>query len=450
MDQLSSLYADYVCSTEYEQLPEKVIKQAKQRVLDVVGLSMAGYKLLPFPKFIVDYYTKMGGSTEAKILTTGAKIPAINAALVNAACAHALDMDDGHRFAALHPGTVIVPASLAAAEFSEASTKQLISGIVVGYEIMIRLGMAINPSSLERGFHITGTVGTFGAAAATAKILDLSHEDTIGSLGMAGLQSAGLIQTNQDIYGSTVKPLTPGKSAMAGLLSSIIAKEGFRGPLKIFEGDAGFFKATTDIVKEDLLTNRLGEHYEINNIYNKLHAACRHTNGAIDAALELSKKVNINAIAEIKCETYQAAIRLAGIKNPTTVSGARFSIPFSIALALKEQDAGADKYVEAYINDKQIQKLADKVRLSVNKKWNQLYPDKRGATVTIIETDGKTWSYEVDLAKGEPEHPASWEDLYGKFYANATLLIPEQNAKQLGEVIMDLENYTINELIKHI
>lgn len=447
MKQISSLYADYVFSTKYEQLPVEVIQQAKQRILDTVGLSLASYKLLPFPRFAVNYYTKLGGLPEATIIATKNRIPAINAAMVNALCAHALDMDDGHRYAALHPGTVIIPASIAAAELSGANTKQLITGIVVGYEIMIRIGMAINPSSLERGFHTTGTIGSFGAAAATAKIMNLSHEDTIGSLGMAGLQSAGLLQTNQDIYGSNVKPLTPGKSAMAGLLSSIIAKEGFRGPFKIFEGDAGFFKATTDSVKEDLLTNGLGEYYEINNVYDKVHAACRHTNGAIDAALELSDKVNINKIAEISCKTYQAAIRLAGINNPTTVSGARFSIPYSIALALLERDAGADKYTEEYINNRHIQALSEKVNLSVSEKWDKLYPDKRGATVSVIDTDGNVWSAEVGLAKGEPENPASWENLYVKFYNNATLLISEKKAKLLGKTIMNLENTELHDLM---
>lgn len=446
MEQLSSVYADYICSASYEKLPDVVIKQAKQRIMDVVGLSMAGYKLLPFPKFIVDYYSKLGGAEEATIINTGDKIPAVNAALVNAACAHALDMDDGHRYAALHPGTVIIPASLAAAELSGATTKQMITGIVVGYEIMIRLGMAINPSSLERGFHITGTCGTFGAAAAAAKILGLGHEDTIGSLGMAGLQSGGLIQTNQDIHGSNVKPLTPGKAAMAGLLSSVIAKDGFRGPFKIFEGDAGFFKATADGVNEGLLTAGLGEKYEINKIYDKLHAACRHTNGPIDAALELVNKININGISEIKCETYPAAIRLAGIKNPTTVSGARFSIPFSIALALTEQDAGADKYKEEYINNKQIQDLTEKVQLLTSEKWDKLYPDRRGATVTITETDGNSCSAEVELAKGEPENPASWDDLYNKYLNNAKLLIPERKAINLSKAIMDLENIAIDKL----
>ena len=448
MDQLSSVYADYIYSTSYEELPENVVKQAKQRIMDVVGLSMAGYKLLPFPKFIVDYYSKLGGAEEATIITTGAKVPAVNAALVNAACAHALDMDDGHRYAALHPGTVIIPASLAAAEMSNATTKQLITGIVVGYEIMIRLGMAINPSSLERGFHITGTCGTFGAAAATAKILGLGHEDTIGSLGMAGLQSGGLIQTNQDIHGSNVKPLTPGKAAMAGLLSSLIAKDGFRGPFKIFEGDAGFFKATADGVNEDLLTAGLGEKYEINNIYDKLHAACRHTNGPIDAALELAGKANINGVAEITCETYPAAIRLAGIKNPTTVSGARFSIPFSIALALTEQDAGADKYTEEYIENKQIQCLAEKVQLLTSEKWDKLYPDRRGATVKIVGSDGNSWSTEVELAKGEPENPASWDDLYNKYLNNARLLITAQEAENLSETIMELEKKSVGEMVK--
>jgi len=185
MKELSSLYAGFICETSYDKLPPEVVRQAKQRILDLVGVSLAGYKLMEFPQIVINYITSLGGTPEATIIQTKRKFPAINAALANSACAHAIDMDDGHRFAALHPGTVVIPAAVAAAEMVGANTKELIAGIVVGYEIMIRIGMAINPSSLGRGFHTTGTVGTFGAAAAAANIMKLSHEETIGALALA-------------------------------------------------------------------------------------------------------------------------------------------------------------------------------------------------------------------------------------------------------------------------
>jgi 2-methylcitrate dehydratase PrpD len=122
-----------------------------------------------------------------------------------------MDMDDGHRFAASHPGAVVIPAAMAAAELAGASTKKLITGIVVGYEIMIRIGRAIVPSSLNRGFHITGITGVYGAATACAKIMNLNQEETVGALGMAGLQASGLIQVNHEIEGARLNPQPQGR-----------------------------------------------------------------------------------------------------------------------------------------------------------------------------------------------------------------------------------------------
>ena len=450
MQGISSTYSDFIVNNRFDDLKPEVIQQAKKLILDLIGVSLAGYRMMEFPRLLVDYMTSLGGTPEATIFQTKKKFPAINAVLANAACAHAIDMDDGHRFGALHPGTVIIPTALAATELSGASTKDLIAGVVVGYEVMIRIGMAIVPSSLSRGFHITGITGPYGAAAAVGKILGLSRDEIVGAFGLAGLQASGLIQVNHEVEGAKVKPINPARAATSGLLSCILAQRGARGPLGIFEGEDGYLKAFADEVKSDLLTRGLGQEYEVLNVYLKLYAACRHAHAPIDAALESFTNIRIDTseINEIHIETYPAAIRLAGIKDPTTPSAARFSIPFSVALALIKKDAGADKYTEENVRDQIVRKLAGKVQLSASKSWEQLYPEKRGATVTIITYDGETCSAEVELAKGEPENPASWEEIYRKFYANSTLLISEKEAKKLGHIIMNLEHSSLGDLIE--
>jgi 2-methylcitrate dehydratase PrpD len=450
MGSLSYFYADFILNTHYDQLKPDVTEQAKQRILDLIGVSLAGYQMMEFPRLVVSYMASLGGTPEATILQTKKKFPAVNAALANAACAHAIDMDDGHRFAAHHPGTVVIPAALAAAELSRTNTRDLIAGVVVGYEIMIRIGMAINPSSLNRGFHATGITGAFGAAAAAANIMRLSREETIGALGLAGLQGAGLLQVNHDNEGSKVKSINPAKAAQSGLLSCILAQKGPKGPLDIFEGEDGFLKAVADEVKMDLLTRGLGKEFEICNTYTKLYAACRHAHACIDAALEAShqSQVSIEEIKSITVETYPAAIRLAGKTDVTTPSAARFSIPFSVALALVKKDAGADKYSEENIRDERIQNLSKKVKLYPSKKWEEMYPNQRGATVRIADAERREWVSEVGLAKGEPENPATWEELYNKFRNNATLLLSEKEVKELGDTIMDLENSSVDKIMK--
>ncbi len=140
MKTISQRYADFVVRTRFEDLGTTVVQQAKKLILDLVGVSLAGYATMEFPKIVVGYFSDMGGKPEATILQTKKKFPAVNAAFANASCAHAMDMDDGHRFGALHPGVAILPAALAAAELVGAHPKALMTGMVVGYEIMIRLG----------------------------------------------------------------------------------------------------------------------------------------------------------------------------------------------------------------------------------------------------------------------------------------------------------------------
>ncbi len=450
MESLSSSYADFIFSTHYDRLKPEVIQQAKKLILDLIGVSLAGYRSMEFPRLVVQYLESLGGTPEATIFQTKKKFPAINAVFANASCGHAIDMDDGHRFGALHPGAVIIPTALGTAELCRANTKDLITGVVAGYEVMIRIGAAINPSSLNRGFHATGITGTFGAAAAAASIMKLNREEIIGALGMAGLQSAGVLQINHDVEGAKVKPINPARAAQAGLFASIMAKKGARGPLEIFEGEDGFLKAFTDEVKRELLTKDLGKTFEICNAYIKFYAACRHVHACVDAALEILGRnpIEILNIERISVETYSAAIRLAGITDVTTPSAARFSIPFSIALALVTKDAGADKYSEENVRDRRIQDLSKKVNLSVGDNWEKWYPNKRGATVRIIEKSGREWSAEVGLAKGEPENPATREEIYKKFYANATSLISGKEATALGDVIMNLEEQSVDSLTK--
>lgn len=452
MNGLSTTYADFILSTHYDHLKPEVISQVKKLILDLVGVSLAGYKLMEFPRMVVSYMEGLGGIREAAIIQTKRKFPAVNAAFANAACAHALDMDDGHRFAALHPGAVIIPAAIAAAELAGASTKRLIAGVVAGYEIMIRIGMAINPSSLNRGFHATGITGPFGAVAAAASIMKLNREETIGALGLAGLQGSGLLQVNHDVEGAKVKPINPARASQSGLLATLLAQKGARGPRKIFEGEDGFLQAVTDEVKKELLTRGLGKEFEICNIYIKFHSACRHAHAPIDAAFHVlkSSKMDPSEIIKISVETYPAAIRLAGITDVTTPSAARFSIPFSVALVLTKKDAGADKYSEENIRDERIQSLSRKVELSVGGKWEKLYPNKRGATVRIWDGQNREWSAEVELAKGEPENPASWDEIYRKFHTNATLALSEQEARKLGDIITELEQRSMEEFTKLI
>lgn len=447
---LSGAYADFVRGLEYGDLPEATTVQTKKLLLDLVGVALAGYELMPFPRLVVDYLADMGGKPEAMVIGAAKRLPAPTAALANATCAHALDMDDGHRFAALHPGVVIIPAALASAEAAGSSTKDLLAGIVAGYEVMIRIGRAINPSSLNRGFHATGITGVFGAASASARILGLDKDQIRGALGLAGLQASGILQVNHDAEGARVKPINPAKAAQSGIYAAELARRGAKGPAEIFEGEDGFFRAFSDQVDSAAAVEGLGKVFEIENSYLKLYAACRHAHAALDALLQAwPADRDPDEIDDILVETYPAAIRLAGIAEPETASAARFSIQFTLALGLRYRDAGADRYTEDNVKHPSLAALARKVRLVRSERWEELYPNKRGATVTI-EAGGNSVSAEVGLAKGEPENPASWQEVRSKFLKNSSLVLPSDEAEALAQTIGELEQVDLSAVTKSL
>jgi len=380
-------------------------------------------------------------------------MPAANAAFANAACAHALDMDDGHRYAALHPGTVVIPAAIAAAEHAGASSRDLITGIVCGYEVMIRVGMAINPSSLGRGFHSTGTAGPFGACGAAASILDLGHDEIVGAFGMAGLQGSGLLQVNHDEGpGGEAKALNAARAASAGYVACEMARRGARGPAKIFEGKDGFLQAFADKTKPELLTAGLGEHFETVNSYVKFYASGRHSHACIDAALEAfaAADIGIEDIASIEVATYATAIRFTGITDVRSPAAARFSIAYSIALALATGDAGPDAFTQANVDEPRIQALAASIRVTANERWEAAYPSQRGATVRIRDRAGREHVAEAELAKGEPERPATRDDILAKFMRNASPQIGKDAARDLARVILELEDHAVSDLTERL
>lgn len=216
----------------------------------------------------------------------------MNAALANGAFSHALDMDDLHNASIIHLGTVVVPAALAVAEQIGASGKQLITAIAAGYEIGARVGEAVNPDSYFF-WHTTGTAGTFGAAAAAAKLLTLDAEQTAHCLGSAGSQAAGLWEFLQE--GAMSKTLHAGKAAFNGIFAAFLAKEGFTGATKILEGEKGFCLAMTSKAKLNKLTEGLGQgKYKIDENAFKPYAACKHCHASINAVQLIGRDYNLD------------------------------------------------------------------------------------------------------------------------------------------------------------
>ncbi len=433
--------AKFTVSTNYQELSKNVTKQAKLCFIDFLSVSLRGSQTKS-AQIIIDLINS-GIKTGKSTVIGATSADPINASLVNGISAHSLDLDDGHRLAQIHPGACIIPAALSLSEANGKTGKEFITSIIVGYQIASRLGIILNPGHRERGFHSTGTCGTLGAAAAAAKIMDLTYDEVLNTFGIAGTQAAGLLES--DHSGSMPKHLHAGRAAQSGVLSALLAKKGFTGAHTIFEGKEGILKAMGNEDSFQKNDHNLGqsEKLEILKVYFKKYPVCRHLHSSLDAVNIIMKKNSLKPddIQEINVETYNIAA-LHNNYQPSTPEGVRQSLPVSIAILINEGDLTIENISKIPIENK-IAETAAKVQIKKDDDLNIHYPHKRPAKVTIKCKD-HIYTNQVDLAKGEPETAFNKEELLIKFKK----LNPHVNLNYL-KILDDLEdNYVFDVMNK--
>jgi 2-methylcitrate dehydratase PrpD len=437
--------ASIVVDTDYDKLPEEVILKVKQCFTDFLGVTLAGSKI-PSSKTVKKIFRNGSGSS----VIGSKKVGFLDASLVNGVFAHSLDLDDGHRFAQLHPGCSVIPAALSISEVRNKTGEDFISSVVAGYQVSILMGMISNPEHRTLGFHSTGTCGTFGAAAASCKVIDLGFEDIVNALGLAGTQTAGLLES--DHAGSTAKHLHAGKAAQGGVISAILSENGFEGAPSIIEGNEGFLnamviqgnKSPTTIESYENRADKIiaNPNYHIMDVYFKKYPVCRHLHSSVDASIEIynqmvSKDVKIEDIVSINVDTYEIASEHDNY-NPNTVEAVSQSLPVAIAISLLNGDLNINN-IE--INPKIIS-LASKVVLEHDKEMDELFPAKRPSKVKVV-TQNNFYTCRVDLPMGEPEHPFNQQEILEKFHN----LNPNVDLEVL-EIIDELESYKMGDLMK--
>lgn len=449
MQSIIQKFADYFCSMRFEDLPPSVVHKTKMLTLDLMGVTLAGLKM-DFPQMMIDYLAGLQGVEQATLFGSKNKVPAIHAALGNGVSSHALDMDDGYRYGGVHAGVAVIPAALAFGEAQNLDGKRFLLAMTAGYEIVNRISKAMNPSHLGRGFHTTGTIGVLGAAAACGVMAGLNKEQMAHALGIATLQGAGLLEILND--GAMVKPLHPGKAAMAGVLSVELALRGAKGPMQALEGEKGLFKAMADSVSTDSLFDGLGSDYYILGQYIKFHAACRHIHPTIDGLLNVMRDeaLKFHDLDSIHITTYPVAVSFCGAKElPDSAEGAKFSLAFSSAMAAYFGDAGEHRYTENTVANSEIRALASRITSGTSARWEKAYPRERGAALSIKTLKGQTYSIDVPLPNGEPENPATDEDFIRKFQQNAADLNPAA-VKSLLEVVLSLNEHMVSDLTQAV
>lgn len=433
--------ANRLLSIHYQDLPLDAIKSAKRCIADFAAVAIKGFAAdssRVLRKVFLDGISK----EESLVFGTGKKTIAPIAALLNSAAAHAVEMDDFHREAAVHPGVVVVPAALAVGEELGKNGKELILAVTTGYEAMIRIGKACLGTPYDKGFHPTAIFGVFGAAMTAASLYKLSIEQTAIALGIAGSFTGGLLEYKSN--GSWTKRLNVGLAVQFGINAARLARQGFTGPLTIFEGKFGFFRAYSTNYNLELFRVPY-EKFAIQEVSLKPYASCRFTHSPVDAFLSLLKEneVKIDEILEICVDTHAMAVRAtmepAQRKyRPKTAVDAQFSIPYCLGLAAVMGRISPDYFEPDYLNREDILKVASLVRANISRQYTEVFPGKNAARVTVKTIRGE-FSAEVIDAKGDPENPLTEKEFADKFKMLTESVMTPRRAENLLETLYNLE-----------
>jgi 2-methylcitrate dehydratase PrpD len=437
----TQILANFVYSLRYEQLPNQVIEKAKQCLLDTIGGALAGSASME-SRVMVKGIRAFDKSTDSLIWGTPLLSSIFSSCLINGAMAHTLELDDVHKKGKVHAGAVVIPATLVLGQKLGSDGKSIILGVVLGYDVAIRIAIAVGAKPHRmKGWHATGTCGTFGAAAACSKLLGLDSRTIANALGLAGTQSSGLWAFTAD--GSMSKRLHSGRAAQSGLYSAILAQSGFTGSKMILEAkDGGFCQAVSDEFNLDSIVEKLGEQLQILQVSTKSYPCCRTLHGPIDIVLKMKETRHLRPqeIQKISVRTYKIAIEQCGYTHePSTPVDAQFSMPYALSVALYDGEASLAQFSVDRIKDKEVLALAQKVEIVLDEDLDHLYPEKWCSVIEVETKHGNKYIERVDSAKGDPDNPLSVIELQKKFLSNVKPVLGENVGEKLVDMILNME-----------
>ena len=443
----SAILAEYVANTVYEDLPARAAEMAKMSLLDALGVTLAAGGLCAECSAFVEIAMESGGKKESTILGFRDQVPAHMAAFANGAMAHALDFEDAHDLALVHPNAATVPAALAIAEsIGNVNGKDFIASLAVGCDIVCRLGLAFNENPGEYGWYIPPILGSFGAAAAAGKLLNLDEKRVLDAFSLTLCQSTCSAELRYSPR-SDMRSVRDAFAAKAGVLAAQLAQKGVKGFDHPFEGKAGLFSLYSKGNYDGLrLIEGLGTIFEGANISFKPWPACRGTHTYIEAALHILKeyapdpddivdvRVIVSSFNQMLCEPENVK------KAPQAVIDAKFSIPFTVATALYYKDVGLEHFTPERLKDKNVLKLAQKIRYDLDPGLG--LRDATRGFLEIRTKDNKTYAKRINQAYGHPDNPVSQKGVIAKFMAcadKAKTKITEKKLKEISKSILALE-----------
>jgi 2-methylcitrate dehydratase PrpD len=423
--------AQYIVGARYEDLPAPVRKEGVRTFFNYVGGAVGGSSEETVD-IAVTALAPFSGPPQAGLLGRRERFDIMNAAFVNGVSSHVHDYDDTHLKTIIHPGSPVISAAMAAAEYRPTSGKDLLNALVVGIEVALRLGNSVYPNHYDRGWHITGTCGVFGAAAAAGKLLALSQRQMIWALGLAASTPVGL----RESFGSMNKSFNPGKAAGDGIFAALLAARNFTSSDGMIEARRGW--ANTISTKQDYseVTDELGIRFESALNTYKPFACGIVLHPALDAAIQLRNANGLKAdqISRIELRVHPLVLELTGKKTPTTGLEGKFSVYHAVAVALLDGMAGPKQFSDRIVQEPAVLALRTRVFATVD-------PALRAeqADMTIVLDDGRQLHKFIEHAVGSVDVPMSDQALEAKFADLADGVLPQAQTRRLMQACWNLE-----------
>jgi len=399
--------ARFVVESRYVDVPANVRHEAMRSVLNWTGCTVGGCRHETIDRALAAL-TPFSGPAQATVLGRGERLDIMHAALVNGMSSHVFDFDDTHLKTVIHPSGPVASALLALAEHKPIDGADFLHAFILGVEVECRIGNAVYPSHFDVGWHITGTAGVFGAAAAAGRVLGLDVQQMTWALGIAATQASGL----REMFGTMCKPFHPGRAAQNGLTAAYLAAKNFTSSESGIEAPRGFANVLATARNYGEITGRLGETWEIALNTYKPFACGIVIHPTIDGCIQLRNehKLEPEQIESIALKVHPLVLELTGKRTPQAGLEGKFSVYHSAAVAIIHGEGGERVYSDAVVRDPRVIKLRDKVTATADESVHE-----DAARISIKLGDGRTLEKHVEDAIGSLARPMSDADLEAKF-----------------------------------
>ncbi len=422
--------ARYLVSSRYEELPAEVRHEAGRATLNLLGCAIGASRDATVDRALAAL-RPFAGPPQATVLGRAERLDILHAAFINGISSHVLDFDDTHA-RAIHPSAPVLPALLACAEWRGTTGPQFVHAFVLGVEAECRVGLSVFPEHYEAGWHITGTAGVFGAAAAAGKLLGLNEQQMTWALGIAATQSAGL----REMFGTMCKSLHPGQAARNGLAAALLAREGYTSSEQGIEAPRGWAHAMSTRFDPATITEGLGSRYELMSNMYKPYACGLVMHAVIDGCMELKRAHALlpDDIARIELKVWPTVLELTANPSPGTGLEGKFSIYHAAAAAIVYEAAGEAQFSDAAVRDPAVVALRERVSIQPDGAMG-----RTRSLVAIVLTDGRSVSTFVQHALGTLERPMSDRDLEAKFRGLVAGILDTRQADALIRLCWSLD-----------